>query len=159
MGIDPDFFEDYIGTFGELYDNLPKQLIHRDPNPGNILFLNAKVSGFIDFDLTGIDIRLWDVCYCATSILSEANEGTWGEWFDLLGGILRGYDAENKLSAEEKQAVFYVICAIQMICVAFFGGSDQHEDLAQTNRRMMSFVVQNREAIDAVFVGTVNCFV
>ena len=38
MGIDESFFDDYIKNFGKLYDRLPKQLIHRDPDPSNILF-------------------------------------------------------------------------------------------------------------------------
>lgn len=59
MGLSEGFFEDYIDTFGKLFDKLPKQLIHRDPNPGNILFDNGEVSGFIDFDLSEVSIRLW----------------------------------------------------------------------------------------------------
>jgi len=71
MGISDEFFSDYASGFGKLYDKLPKQLIHRDPNPGNILFDDGEVTGFIDFDLSECNIRLWDVCYCATGILAE----------------------------------------------------------------------------------------
>lgn len=31
MGLDEEFFKDYIDTFGKLFGKLPKQLIHRDP--------------------------------------------------------------------------------------------------------------------------------
>lgn len=150
MWLDNSFFEDYIETFGKLYDNLPKQLIHRDPNPGNILFENGEVSGFIDFDLSEVNVRLWDVCYCATGILSESNDEAYGKWLDVLGGILYGYDAKNKLSAEEKQAVFYVICSIQMICIAFFESRDEYKELAKTSRRMMQFIIQNKETINNI---------
>jgi len=37
------------------------------------LFDGGEVSGFIDFDLSEINVRLWDVCYCATGILSESS--------------------------------------------------------------------------------------
>ena len=74
MGIDDSFFNGFIDGFGMLYDKLPKQLIHRDPNPSNILFDNGIVTGFIDFDLSEINIRLWDVCYCATGILSDGSD-------------------------------------------------------------------------------------
>jgi AraC-like DNA-binding protein len=118
MGLDEEFFKDYIDTFGKLFYKLPKQLIHRDPNPSNILFDNGEVSGFIDFDLSEVNIRLWDACNCATGILSESSDEVYEKWLDILGGILHGYDSEGKLSQEEKQAVFYVICSIQMVCVA-----------------------------------------
>ncbi|MDR1328503.1 MAG: helix-turn-helix domain-containing protein, partial [Oscillospiraceae bacterium] len=92
MSLPDSFFGEYISGFGELFGDLPKQLIHRDPNPSNILFDGGEVSGFIDFDLSERNIRLWDVCYCATGILSEWRgvEDIHGKWLDLLGGILRG---------------------------------------------------------------------
>ncbi|MGI5852155.1 MAG: helix-turn-helix domain-containing protein, partial [Caldicoprobacterales bacterium] len=108
MGIDESFFDDYIKNFGKLYDRLPKQLIHRDPNPSNILFEDGEVSGFIDFDLSEVNVRLWDVCYCATGILSEGINEAYEKWLDILAGILHGYNLEGKLTQEEKQAVFYV---------------------------------------------------
>lgn len=151
MGLDDSFFGDYIESFEKLYDKLPKQLIHRDPNPSNILFNNGEVSGFIDFDLSEVNVRLWDVCYCATGILSEGSDEVYKKWLDILGGILHGYDYEGKLTPEEKQAVFYVICSIQMICVAYFESCDEYKELARTNRRMLQFIVQNKDQINTIF--------
>jgi Putative homoserine kinase type II (protein kinase fold) len=151
MGIDDSFFEDYIEGFGKLYDKLPKQRIHRDPNPSNILFENGEVSGFVDFDLSEINVRLWDVCYCATGILSESSTEVYEKWFDILGGILHGYDAENKLSTEEKQALFYVICSITMIFAVFFESRDEFKELAKTSRRMLQYFIKNKKQIDSIF--------
>lgn len=150
LGIDDSFFNDYLDNFGKLYDNLPKQLIHRDPNPSNILFDGDDVSGFIDFDLSEINIRLWDVCYCATGILSECTAEDYEKWLDILGGILYGYDINGKLTAEEKQAVFYVICSIQMICIAYFESNDMYKELAKTNRKMLKYIINQRENIEAI---------
>ncbi|MFY9390978.1 MAG: helix-turn-helix domain-containing protein [Limnochordia bacterium] len=152
MGLDDSFFADFIETFGKLYDKLPKQLIHRDPNPSNILFRDGRVSGFIDFDLSQINIRLWDVCYCATGILSAGSEEAYNAWLDILGGILNGYGIEETLTEAEKQAVFYVICSIQMICIAYFESQDKYKELARTNRDMLRFIVENRERIEAVTI-------
>lgn len=151
MGIDENFFEDYTQSFKKLYDKLPKQLIHRDPNPGNILFEGDEVSGFIDFDLSEINIRLWDVCYCATGILSDGTDEAYSKWLDILSGILFGYDIKGKLTSEEKQAVFYVICSIQMIYIAYFGNNDMYKELAKTNRQMLKFIIDNKESIEAIF--------
>ncbi|NLL38100.1 MAG: helix-turn-helix domain-containing protein [Clostridiales bacterium] len=151
MGLNDSFFNDFIEHFGMLYDKLPKQLIHRDPNPSNILFDNGIVSGFIDFDLSEINIRLWDVCYCATGILSEGSDETYEKWLEILSGILNGYDLEGGLTQEEKQAVYYVICSIQMICIAFFESHDTYKELAKTNRQMLQFIVKNKEKIKHIF--------
>ena len=148
MGIEEKFIQEYQNTLEVLYDKLPKQLIHRDPNPNNILFLEGKVSGFVDFDISEMNVRLWDVCYCATGILSD-DEG-YETWLDILGGILHGYNEENALTEEEKQAVFYVICSIQMIFLAYCEGMELKQ-LAGTNRKMLQFIIDNRERVTQIF--------
>jgi len=148
MGLSESFFENWLSEFGALYDELPKQLIHRDPNPGNILFDGDKVSGFVDFDLSERNVRLWDPCYCATGLLSEWRgvEDIQAKWPAVLEGILRGYDSVNPLTPEEKRAVYHVICAIQMICVACFEG-----ELAKTNRDMLQYIVGKENFIRNIF--------
>ena len=147
MQLPASFFEDYAETFAGLYPQLPRQLIHRDPHPGNILFDAGTVSGFGEFDLGEINIRLWDVCYCATGILSEMEEEAYSCWLDILAGIVSGYDSENPLTAEEKQAIYYVICSIEMICIAFFESRDIFRELAKTNRRMLVFLAGKAQEI------------
>ncbi|MCL1951825.1 MAG: helix-turn-helix domain-containing protein [Oscillospiraceae bacterium] len=146
MCLPESFFERWLSEFGALYDALPKQLIHRDPNPSNILFHNGEVSGFIDFDLSERNIRLWDPCYCATGLLSEWRgvKDIQAKWPALLEGILRGYDSVNPLTPEEKRAVFHVLCAIQMVCAAYFEGVDDphYRELAKTNREMLVYIAR-----------------
>ena len=151
IGLNEEFFTDYIDTFGKLFDRLPKQLIHHDPNPSNILFDNGEVSGFIDFDLSEVNVRLWDACYCATGILSESSDEAYAKWPDVLGGILNGYDNESKLTKEEKQAIFHVICSIQMICVAYFESHEEFKQLAKTNRNMLMYIVNSKAQIQQIF--------
>lgn len=151
MGLGDRFFEDYTETFGKLFGRLPKQLIHRDPCPSYIFFEGGRVSGFEDFDLSERNVRLWDPCYCATGILSEGSGQMYEIWLGILKAVLHGYDSVNPLKPEEKRAVYYVVCSIQMICVAFFESREEFKELAKTNREMFRFIVQNREKIDRIF--------
>ncbi len=149
IGLPDTFFEDYINNFSTLFDKLPKQLIHRDPNPSNILFDGGEVTGFIDFDLSERNVRLWDPCYCATGILTEWRgiDDIYEKWPDVLEGIMRGYNNVNLLTFEEKQAIFYVICSIQIICVAYFEGVTEYKELAKTSREMLKFIWENEMQI------------
>ena len=155
MGLMDDFFEDYTKTFGAIVDKLPTQLIHRNPNPTCILFNNGEVSGFIDFDISERNVRLWDPCYCATGLLCEWRnvDNIYGKWPDILDGILQGYDSVNPLTTEEKQAVFYVICSIQMVVIAWLETQegDEFRELAKTNREMLSYIVKHKEQITKIF--------
>lgn len=153
MGLPDSFFEEYIRNFGTLFEKLPKQLIHRDPNPCNILFCGGDVSGFIDFDLSERNVRLWDPCYCATGILSEQRsvENTYDKFPAILNAILHGYDSVNPLTADEKQAIYYVLCSIQMICVAYFESVNEYKDMARTNRKMLVYIIEQKALIDNIF--------
>jgi Ser/Thr protein kinase RdoA (MazF antagonist) len=152
MGLPDSFFSEYISEFTELFGDLPRQLIHRDPNPSNILFDSGEVSGFIDFDLSERNIRLWDVCYCATGILSEWRgvEDIYDKWLDILGGILRGYGGVNAFTDAERRALWHVLCAIALICVSYFGANDEFRELAATSREMLVWIATNREQIEKV---------
>lgn len=153
MGLPDSFFEEYVNDFGAMFEKLPKQLIHRDPNPCNILFSGREVSGFLDFELSERNVRLWDPCYCATGILSEQRdvEDIYDKFPVILDSILRGYDSVNPLTAEEKQSVYYVICSIQMICVAYFESVGELKDLAKTNREMLLYIAGQKERINSIF--------
>ncbi|MCL2812705.1 MAG: helix-turn-helix domain-containing protein [Clostridia bacterium] len=149
MGLPDSFFNDYINNSGALFEKMPKQLIHRDPNPSNILFDGSEVSGFIDFDLSHRNIRLFDPCYCATGILSEWRgvENIYDKWPDVLVGILQGYGSVNPLTEEEKKAVYYVLCSIQMIFVAYCEPQHELKELAQTSREMLKYIVEKEDLI------------
>jgi Ser/Thr protein kinase RdoA (MazF antagonist)/AraC-like DNA-binding protein len=150
LGLNEELFTDYTEVFEKLYDKLPKQLVHRNPCPDNILFENGEVTGFINFDLCETNIRLFDVCYCATGLMSETDEENYEKWLDVLGGILRGYDSEGKLTPEEKQAVFYVILSIELHCVAAFEGKDEFDLTAGYNRKMLQFVAKKKDEISRI---------
>lgn len=153
MGLPDSFFSEYVDAFGAVFGKLPKQLIHRDPNPSNILFNDGEVSGFIDFDLSERNIRLWDPCYCATGILSEWRgvENIYEKWPDIYIGIIRGYDSVCPLTAEEKESLYYVVCSIAMICAAYFENADEYKKLSKTSREIFAYAVNNKERLTKVF--------
>ena len=69
--------EDYTRTVSLLeavYPSLPKQLIHRDVHFGNFLFFEGSLSGYIDFDLSQRNIRIFDLCYFLSGLLAEETE-------------------------------------------------------------------------------------
>lgn len=87
---------------------------------GNFLFDNEKFSGYIDFDLSQRNIRVFDLCYFMLGLLSEEESLDISEeqWFDILKYLFSGYEQENELLPEEKQAVPYVMKAIELLFVA-----------------------------------------
>lgn len=140
------FIESYTEKFSAKYDDLPKQIIHRDINPSNILIDNGEFSGFLDFDLSEINIRIFDICYFATSILSECFTDADIDkniWLEILKETVLGYDSVSPLTIDEKQAIPYVIYSIQITCIEYFSQFDKYKDLEKVNTDMLKWIMNN----------------
>ena len=148
LGIDADFEKEFLNVFEDLYKSLPRQVIHRDPNPSNIIVSDEKW-GFIDFELSERNVRIFDPCYAATAILSETfedgNSEKFMKWISVMKEIITGYDSVVKLTENEKRAVPYVILANQFISTAFFSDKDRYKELYEVNKKMTRCIIDNIE--------------
>ncbi|ERK31330.1 aminoglycoside phosphotransferase [Clostridium intestinale URNW] len=151
MNLPIDFYKKYDEEFGKLYPYLNKHIIHRDPNPSNIIMRDDKLVSFIDFELSERNLRIFDPCYAATSILSETfSEKTAKElevWFIIFKEIIEGYDSVCNLTKEEKQAIPYVIYSIQIVCIAYFSKFNKYKNLTEINIKMLKFLYENEEKL------------
>lgn len=137
---------DYISVFGDIRKKLPKQLIHRDPNPGNII-TDGEKWGFIDFELSEHNIRIFDICYAATAVLSErfsdSGKAELCKWIKCYKETVRGYDSVSALSKEEKTALPYVVLSNQLICTAWFSETEKFRNIFETNVKMTEWLLEN----------------
>ncbi|MBO5337307.1 MAG: helix-turn-helix domain-containing protein [Lachnospiraceae bacterium] len=144
LDISEDVFLEYTENFGKLIQTLPKQVIHRDPNLGNIIVGNNRW-GFIDFELCERNVRIFDPCYAATAILSESfeagNETKLWKWLQIYKNIIYGYDTVVKLTEEEKEAIPYVVLSNQLLALAWFDGKEKYQELYKTNKMMTEWLV------------------
>ena len=146
LGLSEDFCRNYLTTFSGLYPQLPRQIIHRDPNPGNIICADDRW-GFIDFELAERNARIYDPCYAATAVLSETFGENNDKWLDIYRDILWGYDSAARLTDTERRAVPYVILANQFVCVAWFAEQEQYLELFETNKRMTKWLLERFDAL------------
>ena len=150
MDLPKDFSKKYEKEFGEIYDFLPQQIIHRDPNPGNLI-LNDDNWGILDFDLSERNIRIFDPCYAATAILSESfeagNTEKLNKWVSIYKNIVYGYDEVVKLSDNEWKAIPYVIITNQLISTAWFSEQEKYSELYEINKKMTEWMIQNFDEI------------
>lgn len=122
QAVDRQAYEKAAGELAVVYDDLPKQLIHRDVHYGNFLFYEGELSGYIDFDLSQRNIRIFDLCYFLAGLLSEETDDcfTKKEWLENVGAVVAGYESIVPLSKKEKRAVPCVMECIEMLCAAYF---------------------------------------
>ena len=146
LNLSDPFCKEYLDVFSALYPNLPRQIIHRDPNPGNII-CNQDQWGFIDFELAERNARIYDPCYAATAVLSETFGRSNDRWLGIYRDIIYGYDSVAHLTDDEHNAIPYVILANQFVCVAWFAEQDKYAELFETNKQMTAWLIDRFEEL------------
>ena len=146
--VSKDEYEAIVAQLTNIYGSLPVQLIHRDVHFGNFLFEGGEFSGYIDFDLSQRNIRIFDLCYFLLGLLSEEEKFdiTNEQWFEFVKGVFRGYRSKLELSRAEIEAVPYVMECIELLFVSYFEGID---DLccAQNAYKIFAFVRKQENRI------------
>lgn len=125
-------------------------MIHRNMNLSYVYMVSDEMVGVTDFKLSECSIRLFDVCYAATGILSENFEGeedVMNKWVPLYRGMIRGYNEVVHLTELEKKLLPYVIWSVQLICVAYFADKEQFAKLAKVNEQMLELFLKQKEAL------------
>lgn len=130
------------------YDNLPRQLIHRDMHYGNLLFNNGAFSGYIDFDLSQKNVRIFDICYFLLGLLvdHDKNEADVEKWFAFITSFINGYESKIKLTDLEKISLCCLMENIEILFVAYFL-SIEDTALAESAAGLYYFVKKNEESI------------
>ena len=136
---------------------LPKQLIHRDYHRGNVLFTDEALGGFLDFDLVRLGPRLFDVCYCATGVLSESfREAGYVEyWLAIVEAIFRGYGRNASLSSQERSLAWSMMMTIELIVMRSCAEAQALEG-ALMNQGMLFWFEDHRSAIEAAMAGRIR---
>jgi Ser/Thr protein kinase RdoA (MazF antagonist) len=126
------------------YAALPKQLIHRDPHPGNMLFRDGKLTGWLDFEIMLRGPRLFDLGYCSTSLLIGGidDPDKRQAWLSLLEALVTGYETVSLLQPVERQALKFVLWSIEVIFIAFFAKNGHLTGVTQ-NIQALTWLYQN----------------
>lgn len=86
-----------------LYEILPQQIIHRDYDQSNILMEGNVVTGILDFEFCGPDLRIRDLAYA----LFQWPYGLWNtdkEWA-IIDAFGQGYIQRQRLTLDEVEAL------------------------------------------------------
>ncbi|MDF2541032.1 MAG: DNA-binding protein AraC-type [Herbinix sp.] len=137
-----------IRQLSEVYKELPKQLIHRDVHLGNLLFDEMQFSGYIDFDLSQSNIRIFDICYFLLGLLLQEDNNRVNEecWFEIVSQVIDGYDSLANLKQVERSSVTCVMKNIELLFVAYFLGIGD-EKSAKDSADLFQFVSKNEAKI------------
>ncbi len=148
QNISCDEYMTVVENLEKLYNELPVQLIHRDVHFGNFLFNKGKFSGYIDFDLSQKNIRIFDLCYFVLSVLSEKDkfEITDEIWFEFAKDVFSGYNSKLKLTDEEKLSAVFVMECIELLFLSYYDAQDDSA-LAKNTYDIFKFINTNEKRI------------
>lgn len=146
--------EEVLSELVNPYEVLPRQLIHRDFHPGNLIFREGKLVGVLDFDRVRLGIRLFDLCYLATAVLSEGFDDPKKrqEWLGFVRELVAAYNGAAPLRPTEGFAFIYIIYLIQLLFVAHFLDLG-HTALADKNLAMLLWVFDQHDFLQTLVEG------
>ena len=99
------YFFDQFETFTlPKLKKLPRQLIHNDFNPWNVLTDESKISGLIDFGDMVYSARINELAVCLSYVLSESEDIT-----KDLRTVLHSYHTIYPLLTEELDLLYHLI--------------------------------------------------
>jgi Ser/Thr protein kinase RdoA (MazF antagonist) len=109
--------------FCKIFPKLPRQLIHRDVHCHNVLFENGRLTGWLDFDITERNVRIFDIAYLLSGLLigNTHNPVQIKKWCSICDNLLLGYDEVNRLSDKERDALPVMMIMIEFLFVWFWG--------------------------------------
>ena len=149
MGISDDFFNDYTENFAMLNDKLPGQLIHGNLCGDMAVYENGEVVGFKGFETYSLSFpRIYDITWGAGEINAQP---LIDKYLNTLAEMLRGYDSINPLTAEEKQSVYYVLCATYLKGYGYYPETDETFDMMARCNKAMVFLAENKKAFANIF--------
>ena len=148
--IDKNEFEDIIKELRLVDKDLSYGLIHRDVHLGNFLFYNNEFSGYVDFDLSQKNIRIFDLCYFMLGLLLEDEENKVDEtqWFQYLKNLVKGYASVIPISIIERKSIPLVMECIELLFVAYFIG-EKDERAMRDSLKLYEFCKDNCNKIKA----------
>lgn len=153
MPPDRAWLDRLLNRLEENVPRLSRQIIHRDPNPDNLLMKNGQVVCFLDFQLSRILPRIFDLAYAATGILSSSFSMLKPQerhtFFEAAHALWRGYHHQSPLSKAEQEMLPDMVIAIQLICVAAFSNTQKYAELARINQEMLRLIMKNEETLRA----------
>jgi homoserine kinase type II len=127
-----------------LYRTLPVQIIHRDYDQSNILMEGNSVTGILDFEFCGPDLRILDLAYA----LSQWPAGLWdtGKEWRVIDAFAGGYLQNQKLIQTELESL-PLIFRLRATTVLFFRfgryqrGLETLETLIARIRELLDFEI------------------
>ncbi|MBN1936295.1 MAG: phosphotransferase [Anaerolineae bacterium] len=157
-GQDAETFQQIVAALQDemmkALENLPMQYIHGDCHGGNYLLYHGDVSGFVDLDHLPTGPRVYDIGYLLADMAkaqffnNHAHQG----WLDSFHCVIAGYQQENSLSRREKDALWFVMLATQVLFVDWFFGH-QKDDLARKNLAAFYWIYGQRDEISRRIAG------
>lgn len=115
-------FDFYFSRLHEIYPSLQRQPIHREVHLGNMLFEGDELVGYIDFDISQINARIFDLAYMAAGILAEIFEdhAYRDKWIGFYSSLITGFKKVTALDEMEEQSIPLMMESIEILFVAYF---------------------------------------
>lgn len=135
-------------------EELSRQFVHHDILVFNLLAVEQRITGVLDFDFASLDIGMMDFTICLNHIL-QLGEGSW----ELAGAFVQGYSAHRTHTMQELEQLrlltqIYHIAVLHIYIGQYYDGKSverQFDYILQQLRSRDQWLYKNAERLTAIF--------
>ncbi|MCL2855391.1 MAG: phosphotransferase [Defluviitaleaceae bacterium] len=135
IGVSYEIIEQAEAKISAVYEKLPRCPIHRDIHAQNVLFHNGKISGWLDFELSRKDARIFDIAYLLVGLLvgHTKDSAKLDIWKTIYRNLLEGYNEINRLTDDEISVLPDLMIAIELLFVTYWNGVGNNSGRDEAN--------------------------
>ena len=146
IALSPEIAAECLSS-GEMWCDLPKQLIHRDVWFGNFLMDGSEVAGFVDFADAELSAAVYDVVYFAQSVLVAGDyrgADFMSRWRHMLARFLEGYGSVRELTQGEIAAMQGLSMIMQVGFVSYCCGIEAKRAMVSRRLDLLEWIWRER---------------
>jgi Ser/Thr protein kinase RdoA (MazF antagonist) len=139
-----EIFSSYKKEMKEIYPKLIRQPIHRDVHLNNMLFDNGELAGYIDFDISQINVRMFDLAYMAVGVLAEVFDTDLRlQWRNFFDSLVSGYKSISPIELIEEESLWLLMGSIEILFVAYYN-KNNNETSARLADDVLKWIWSNK---------------
>ncbi len=150
-----DLVESSFSSFEKVFS---RQVIHRDFHLENLLFQgthkNAQLIAILDFELVTYGIKIFDLCYLVSGVLSAIfdshNTNFSASWYTILHSMVNGYLQTNIMNENEKKGFWSVLMQIQLFFLLYYHPVDISK--AKRAEEIFYWIYEQKDQIERILL-------
>lgn len=158
----PPAVNEICSDFIKVYEEMPRQLIHRDIQLRNLLFEQEGQVSFLDLDSCETNIRIHDLAYFGLTLLHDLSAERcvplpMEMWKRFIYDFILAYHSNAGLTTQEACAIYPLFVLLE-VCFLFYYLQQDHPQVSISDLQcILTWLCDQRRFFDTMISDLFHC--